>query len=420
MADREESWQAWVTEMQGLTHDEYREVARAWGAAHLRHFPGFAPLIYDEGLGMLLFSVDILHLIFINLFKMHLMDMVIVFLLELSSEARQPIEVFLHSKSILIKLASAQNITEVSQSLTGRDCKVMCERAHEILPDLLEWAHAPQEAVEAAAKEAAQEKRAASTPSGTRSRPAPASHDNVFTMVRPPGVSDSEDEDEDEPEAERKEEEGEARKAKYAGFFDDFSAVVVAVRLFESDTPEYRQARAVELFNAASKVGRNMVEVRESFDSAVPHVLTSVVTRQMVLDGDPNRRGCDQSEAIGVSIKFDLHNRCNRLCKAKTESTHKKQDKTGGVIKEWRQKLSVSRVMQTFKSSVLREALRRDPDSQQYLTRRDHVVANHGFVTKGGARAMGIESRLAKLGENPVKTIVEERIRVKKGEECGD
>ena len=40
-------------------------------------------------------------------------------------------------------------------SLTGRDAKVLCEKSAEILPELLEWAHAPQEAVEAAAKEAA-------------------------------------------------------------------------------------------------------------------------------------------------------------------------------------------------------------------------------------------------------------------------
>ena len=83
-------------------------------------------------------------------------------------------------------------------------------------------------------------------------------------------------------------------------------------------------------------------------------MLTHVVTRQMVQDGDPNRRSCEQSEAIGVNIKFDLHNRwasprciathavslfrlpacvslrCNRMRLAKpgkVPKTHKMRDK---------------------------------------------------------------------------------------------
>ena len=45
----------------------------------------------------------------------------------------------------------------------------------------------------------------------------------------------------------------------------------------------------------------------------------------MVEKGDPNRRACDQSEAIGVDIKFDLHNRCNR--RRKSSSSHKLRNK---------------------------------------------------------------------------------------------
>eukprot|EP00965_Chrysotila_dentata_P111605 3689966-Pleurochrysis_carterae.AAC.1 len=50
--------------------------------------------------------------------------------------------------------------------------------------------------------------------------------------------------------------------------------------------------------DVASKVGLNFVDLRGTFDSACPHVLANVVTRQMVLDVDPNRRSCEQSEAI--------------------------------------------------------------------------------------------------------------------------
>ena len=68
----EATWRAWMSEMQQLEPNEYKKVASNWGCQHLRHYPGYAPLLWDEELGMLLFSCDILHLIFINYFKMHL------------------------------------------------------------------------------------------------------------------------------------------------------------------------------------------------------------------------------------------------------------------------------------------------------------------------------------------------------------
>ena len=86
--------------------------------------------------------------------------------------------------------------------------------------------------------------------------------------------------------------------------------VVFAARPFKEDTNDYRKAQATEMFNRGAKTGSNMKIVRSDFDTAVPHVLTSIVTRQMVEKGDPNRRSVEHSEAIGVDIKFDLHNRC--------------------------------------------------------------------------------------------------------------
>ena len=299
----EASWRAFVKKTVDLEEPEYKTLAAEWGRDHYRHYPGYAPSLYDKEKGMHLFSVDILHLIFINLAKMHLESMLLVFLEELSAEAREPAEAFLHSKGIPIRLAKAQNVTEMSNSLTGRDMKVLCEKATEILPELLEWAHAPQEAVEAAARDTAREVASGQRAPGGRSLDV----DNTFSMGRAGGESDESDEEDEE-----RAEELEARKMQYAGYFEDFLMVVHAVRPFERDDKEYREERATELFNAGSKVGRNMVAVRSDFQSSVPHVLTHIVTRQMVMYGDPQRRACDQSEAIGVNIKFDLHNRCNR------------------------------------------------------------------------------------------------------------
>ena len=404
------AWQAFIDSVLAMEHAEYAEYAREWGRLHLRHFPGFAPLLWDRGLGMMLFSVDILHLIHINLFKMHLEILIFVFLMEMSEEAREPIEVFLHSKGIPLRLAKAKNLTEVSSSLCGRDAKVLCEKGAEILPELLNWAHAPQEAVEAAAKEMADEVRSGEASASAATKDA---HDNVFTMRRPANVgvvrdaddddadddaaaADDDEDDVDNAEAELDADALEARKLRYAGYFDDFCKTVHAVRPFELDTTEYRKLRGTELFNSGAKVGNNMVEVRTDFNTAVPHVLTHIVSRQMVEKGDPNRRSCEQSEGIGVDIKFDLHNRCNRRRVEKESSRSKRRNKNGDVIKEYKTQLKCSRVMQVFKNSNLRQALRQSEESQDYLQRRDYRVAATGFSTLGRPKG---ESRLAHIAD---------------------
>ena len=143
-----------------------------------------------------------------------------------------------------------------------------------------------------------------------------------------------------------------------------------------------------------------MVELRTQFVSAVPHVLTNIVTRQMVADGDPNRRATDQSEAFGVPLKFDLHNRCNRQRIIKDARVHTRKNSQGNIIKQWTQKLKVGRVMQVFQQSVLRERLRVDPKSKEFLTRRDYMINSTGFVTKKEA---GVVSRLSKIKDISVK-----------------
>ena len=340
------AWDAFVRKVLEMEHAQYKAFVREWGGKHSRHYPGYAPTLWDDALGMMLFSADILHLAYINYYKMHLEVLIFDFLIELSEEAREPVEVFLHSKGVPIKIAKAANMQEMSSSLTGCDAKVLCEKSSEIIPELLNWAHAPQEAVEQAAKEVAQEVRkakgggkAASTVDKSTAKVMNGAMDNVFTMRRPrsahAGQRDADDADDadddvdddvddadeadgaaadaDDAEAQEDLDAKEKRKITYAGYMDDFNRMVFALRPFERDDAQYREERATELFNAGAKCDNNMKTVRTNFDSAVPHVMTHIITRQMVADGDPNRRSCEQSEAIGVDIKFDLHNRWARI-----------------------------------------------------------------------------------------------------------
>ena len=152
----------------------------------------------------------------------------------------------------------------------------------------------------------------------------------------------------------------------------------------------------------ASVCGHDMKALRGgTFISAIPHVMAYIVPRQMVTDGDPNRRCCEQSEAIGVDLKFDLHKRCARNHTTKRVTRNAR----GEIVKEWRAKLRISRVMQVptrpfarprprlrshalmgshgaraqvFNRSCLRENLRRDEASTVYLQRRDHRIKRTG------------------------------------------
>eukprot|EP00965_Chrysotila_dentata_P022260 736491-Pleurochrysis_carterae.AAC.1 len=108
---------------------------------------------------------------------------------------------------------------DVSKSLSGRDCKLFAEKAGDIFPDLLEFVLAPQEAIEAAAKEAMAEAR--STGSSRQAVGAGDAGDGIFTMRRTVCESD-ESEDADDDDDDGTHEDGWARRLRYAKYFDDF------------------------------------------------------------------------------------------------------------------------------------------------------------------------------------------------------
>ena len=149
-----------------------------------------------------------------------------------------------------------------------------------------------------------------------------------------------------------------------------------------------------------------------SYLSSVPHIMANIVPRQIVEDGDPNRRCCEQSESIGVDLKFDLHKRCARNHTTKRVTRNSR----GEIIKTWRGKLKISRVMQVqagrkpsplpaptpthsplypwyraqvFNRACIRENLRRDAASKTFLQRRDHRIMLTGKSTKPKAEKTG-------------------------------
>eukprot|EP00965_Chrysotila_dentata_P220536 6191837-Pleurochrysis_carterae.AAC.1 len=61
---------------------------------------------------MLYFSADILHLLYINLCKMHMEPMIFTRVLELDEPAREPIELYIRSFGVPIKLTKAADMEE--------------------------------------------------------------------------------------------------------------------------------------------------------------------------------------------------------------------------------------------------------------------------------------------------------------------
>ena len=280
----EAEWTTFTKKVQGLEGAALKEYNRVWGAAHLRHWAAHPPS--HQFPDMLYFSVDVLHAAFINYFKMFAELILFAYFLEskppahcprslarafanlravlrvrvcaVSSEEREPIETFIRSFGIPINLKNAKSLEDISKSLAGRDCKVFAESADELLPELLLFAHAPQEARQAEACEAA------ATARNTGRAPAPIRGergDNVFTMGA--NFDDDDDDDDDDDEGSSAEDSQAAEEdldrlkiiELHALYFDNFFSMVRCLAPWKEaiDTEEYREARATELFNAGTR-----------------------------------------------------------------------------------------------------------------------------------------------------------------------
>ena len=176
--------------------------------------------------------------------------------------------------------------------------------------------------------------------------------------------------------------EGESVHERDARFWDNFYSLTRSFRVFESDTDPYRKQRAVEVFNAASQSGRDVKVLRPTLKSSVPHVIANIIPRQIVEMGDPLRRGCDQSEAIGANMKSTIHRRVARNKIDGKARTHVRRDANGVEKKRWTQTLKVSRVMQAMRSECVRERILRDPDSAPFLQRKHFRLLSQGRVSK--------------------------------------
>ena len=145
-----------------------------------------------------------------------------------------------------------------------------------------------------------------------------------------------------------------------------------------ADSDDYRKSRALAHFNCMLKVCNDLLRLKPTMLSWVPHIALFIVPRQMVLLGDPTRRSCDACESWGAMIKKLIK---FTTCRRRTTATG-----TGHVHGEskWTQHLIVGFVQQAFSRACVRESLQHGPENAPFMQRTDaqRKAADKASVTR--------------------------------------
>ena len=144
-AKTEKQWRGDVSAFENLEQCARKKGTLEHGRMHKRHRPFMRPMLKKTP--PIRMSVDILHIVFINMFVTYVEATVLVYVVEFDQIGRQPIEAYLSSKKIPMKIVKANDVGEMKESLIGRDAKVFMEKAEEIIPELLCFIHTPKDAV---------------------------------------------------------------------------------------------------------------------------------------------------------------------------------------------------------------------------------------------------------------------------------
>lgn len=425
----EHEWRAAVQAHAQLEEEDrkHSDLAHSSMPEHVRHKPYNPPLLHQ---GTIDNSADVLHLVFINIFATFFELTMLVHVNELEPRERQPFETYLRSLGVQLKIVKAKNVTEMRQSLNGRDAKTILAKASTVIPSLLEFAHASKEEIVHAMAESGAAPEARSGEGNRRS--AQAANEEAFDWE-----SES-DQDDGADDVGQHDEDALTRLERDAQSWDALMQLVYALRPFDHDDSQaYREARAVETFNAAADVMKEYKRLHPNAQSACPHVALCVLPRQQVsshasltyvaasarnqltshsftccqvVHGDHHRRGSDHSESFGASMKDTIHRRTLRRKIGSTHTVHVKRGKDGSIEKVHQQRaLQVSRVMQAFRSAAVTERIAREEDSQKYLGRKHFRVAATGFSTAAQGAASFHSAKVEPTDENSIYTHLSKR-----------
>ena len=114
----------------------------------------------------------------------------------------------------------------------------------------------------------------------------------------------------------------------------------------------------------ARQCSRDLLALKPTMRSWVPHVACSIVTRQIVDMGDPTRRSADSCESFGAVLKKVIK---HLTCRRRTTSELNRHSARGGG-KVWHQTFRKGYVEQSFGRMCVRSnGLLHGAVNKQYL-----------------------------------------------------
>lgn len=134
-----------------------------------------------------------------------------------------------------------------------------------------------------------------------------------------------------------------------------------------ADTDDYRKGRAVEWFNLSNPVALDCLALKPTLEAWVFHVMCFIVPQQMVLLGDPSRRGCDACESFGAMVKKLIkHTTCRRrLTNLPTLPGQESSQQ------RWKTTFTVGYIEQAFRRVCVRESLQHGEENAPFKQRAD-------------------------------------------------
>ena len=163
-----------------------------------------------------------------------------------------------------------------------------------------------------------------------------------------------------------------------------------------TDTDDYRKARAVSYFNCMAPVCSDLLRLKPTLLSWVPHIALFVVPRQMVYLGDPMRRACDACESWGAMAKKIIK---HLTCRRRVDKGPTQHELKSGKGKVWQQHFTKGFIHQAFERTCVRESLQHGPENAAFAQRAD---------ARRLAKGKASDSRKAYKGEKlPMATIYE-------------
>ena len=329
-----------LAKFKALTDEEQKELRKrhvAGGAHwHVELFMGPMP----KGFGMRRCGADQLHLVYLNMFK-HLFKYTIH---EPLPESKKKLVSQYIAAAGFYSYDAADESDDPVKRWIGREVKRFLHEADQHIPFLLNLS----------------------------SRRIDVSDDSVLN-------SDDEDEEMDVSgdEFEPTEDEVAAEAARpplvtlNAERWDRFLEWVRGIEVpWEEDTDEYRQMRALQYCNGARACSRDLLDLKPTMASWVPHIACYIVPRQIVELGDPSRRAADACESYGACAKRTIkHLTCRRALRA------------GSFGRGF--------VEQAFRRLTVRAGLIHGPENVPFLQRRDARLIGVGRVSAAPSRSEG-------------------------------